>query len=223
MPYPTPFIRVTIFGRMGSATSAETWSTSFKLGGLADTTDPTDYLADIASDVRGFHVNTNVASGTRTYLTELHGAVIGTDGKYVGGALQATKIYTYPTADAGVGSGSLPWPTAQVLSLRVTSRTRGPASHGRMYWPAVGQTIGLTDGRFTPMGAVAAAAGVLLTALNVKAKTAFGPGVSVVNTSPRGTGVMAAVNQVLVGNRPDHQERRENAFAEAYASASVTP
>jgi hypothetical protein len=160
--------------------------------------------------------------GATCFLTELHGAVIGTDGKYVGGALQATKIYTYPTPVAGDGSPAHPWPTATVMSLRVTSRTRGPGSHGRVYYPTLAAIVASATGRYQSTGFIGDSFKTLLNSLNVLAKTHFGPGVCVVNISPVGSGVIAAVNQLQVGNRPDHQERRENAAAESYAGYPIT-
>lgn len=222
MAYPDPFIRITAFGRLGSPTSAETWSASFKLGYMSDTTDPTTFLEAIAPAFSTFHASNNVGAGPNTFLTELHGAVIGTDGHYVGGATQATKIHMYGTPVAGAGSGALPWPTAAVISLRVTGRTRGPASHGRMYWPACGLQVDSTTGKFFAMNNAATAAQALLNQANSLAKTHFGPGTCIINTSKVGSGTQAAVNQILVGDRPDHQERRENAFKENYVTRSIT-
>lgn len=223
MAYPEPFVRVTAFGRFGTATGSETWSTNFKVGHLTDTTNVAGFLPAIANAIKPFHTNGILASGTATFLTELHGAVIGTDGKYVGGDAQATTIYTYPTPAAGGSVGQMPWPTACVLSLRVSSLSRGIASHGRCFWPAVGSVAGSATGRFTQTytDGVAAAAKTMFDTVNTQAVATFGPGARVINSSPRGAGRQATVTTILVGNRPDHQERRENATVEAYSSVTL--
>ena len=133
------------------------------------------------------------------------------------------RQYTYPTPVPGGGVPKMPWSTACVLSLRNTARTRGPGSHGRIYWPYLGGTCSSTTGRFVSQTVFAGNAAVMLNTLNTLAKTHLGPGVSLSNMSKVGSGVQVAVNQVLVGDRPDSQERRENASGDVYIESSVTP
>lgn len=223
MAYVQPFVLLTIFGRFGGANGAETWSTSCKISNLSDATDPTEFLPAVQPAISAFHASPNLNVGSQVYLTELHGAVIGTDGKYVGGDKQATKVYTLPTPTQGAGNTNLPWPTSVVLSLRVSGQNRGRGSHGRMYWPCTGIGLLPTTGRIsggTPQ-VIANEAATMLKAINTAAVAAFGPGTCVVNTSRLGSGVMNRVDRVLVGDRPDHQERRENDRVELYGSAVV--
>lgn len=223
MPYPTPFIRLRINGVFGTPTGTEEWSTGCKIHLGAGTTDPTPFLEAVAPAVSAFFTSTALKSGSTTYLTELTGAVIGTDGKYVGGAAQATRIYTYPTPVSGNGTAIHDWAFACVLSLRTTVLGRGPGSHGRMYWPALAQLVATNDGRFTSSNtdSIRTAAVTLLQGINTAGNASFGSGSVVVNTSPVGSGVRAVVDRVLVGNRPDHIEKRENAVSEAYSVGTV--
>lgn len=223
MPYPTPFVRLTIIGHFGAANGAEVWSTNCKIDLSGGTTDPTDFLVDVATDIATFWGSTALNSGSLNYLTELHGAVIGTDGKYVGGAAQATKIFTYVAPVAGSGSNVASWATATVLSLRSSTLGRGPGSHGRMYWPSPAQVVSQLNGRYTPTvtANLAAAAKTMFLGINAAAAANFGSGSSVINSSPVGAGVKTDVDRILVGDKPDHIERRENATPELYASIDL--
>jgi len=91
-----------------------------------------------------------------------------------------------------------------------------------MYWPACAVAIAPTTGRYSTatIDIISQGAKTLLQAINSQAASSFGSGSRVVNTSKVGAGRMAAVDRVLIGNRPDHQERRENSIPEAYFSQS---
>ena len=223
MAYLSPFLRVRINGVFGSATGVEQWSTGFKLHLVGGSTDATPFLESIAPAVSTFFGGTALKAGVNTFLTELTGAVIGTDGKYLGGATQATKRHTYGTPVSGAYLGVHDWPFSTVLSLRSSVLGRGPGSHGRMYWPSVGQQVDTNTGRFAAAttATLKDAAVTLLQAINAAGEATFGAGNVIVNASPVGAGHRAVVNRVLVGNRPDHIERRENAVAEAYSSGNV--
>lgn len=223
MAYPEPFARITVLGHFGTATGPEIWTTNFKVGYGGGTTDPTPFLPAIASAIQSFWVSSALNSGSAAFLTELHGAIIGTDGKYLGGATQSTKVYTYGAPVAGTGSGSQPWPTSCVLSLRSSTRGRGPGSHGRMYWPCLATQPAPTTGRYTgaTTSAIATAAKTMINAINSAAVATFGPGARVVLASPVREGFMANVDKLLVGDKPDHIERRENATPEAYSTVTL--
>lgn len=218
MPYLKPFLKVNVHGRFGSSTGVEEWSTGFHVSITSGTPDATAFLETISVPISTFW-SSGVVGGSVNYLTELTAAVIGTDGKYLGGAAQATKRRTYTTPVASAGTVVAPWPTSCVLSLRVQSLGRGPTSHGRMYWPMPAMAVTPATGRWpaATTDAIAAAAKTMFQAINAAAVTSFGTGARIVNVSKVGGGGEAGVDMVLVGNRPDHQERRENAAAEIYS------
>jgi hypothetical protein len=229
VPYANPFIKVNINGHFGpSATSKlEFWNTGFHLvdpgGAIADPAAITAYLTAIAPAISTFHALTALRSGQQAFLDELTGAYIGTDGKYVGGALQPTSKYTYATPQAGVFPGNAPYSQALVLTLR-SLRLRGAASHGRMYWPALAlnpdPTIGVLTTTVPPQ--IATGAQAMINAFNTQAHTVLSSGWNVSLVSRVGSGFTAVVNKVLVGGRLDSMESRERNLSEAYASATVT-
>jgi hypothetical protein len=153
----------------------------------------------------------------------LTGAIIGTDGLYVAGALQPTTVYTYATPVAGSGTSIHPWSQACVITLR-SIRLRGPASHGRIYWPATSQNTVPATGRMdiTTQNNRATVAQTWLNAVNAAALAQFGTGWNVSLMSKVGVGVQATVTKVGIGARMDTQESRERDLPEAHVFANLT-
>jgi hypothetical protein len=228
MPYSNTFVQVTCEGHFGSpAPGLEQWRAGFKLsslgGGSFDPANLLSFLTTIAPFVSAYHTNASVAAGTVTYLDSLSAAYIGTDGLYVGGALQPTTRYTYGSPVAGLGSVTQPFSQACVISLR-SILLRGPASHGRIYWPGIGLQCASGTGIMAAgtVGAIATAAQTMINSINTAAAARFGSGSNVSLMSKVGAGRQSPCIQVGIGYRLDSMESRENRLLEAYVLRPLT-
>jgi hypothetical protein len=227
MPYSRPFVKVRVLGVFGTAASSpvEKWSTGLNIsslgGGSFDPANLAIFLGNVANHFSTYHSNANTKTGTQTWLTGLTAAYIGTDGLYVLGSLQPTTTYTYATPVAGTGTPVHPLATSCVLSLR-SLRLRGPASHGRMYWPGLGLTVLLPEGVMSSAttGQIAAAAKTMIDGVNAVAASSFGSGGKVSLVSKVGAGAEAIVTSILVDQKFDHMESRERTITSVYSSTS---
>jgi len=229
MTYAEPYVYVRALGSFGTAaaTNLEQWGIGLKFrnpGAPPSVANLTAFLETISVPFTNFHTSAGVGSGSACWLKELTAAYVGTDGKYVGGASQQTTRRLYGTPSQGQGGIGAPFTQALVYSLR-TALSRGPGSNGRMYYPALGLSVGTTTGVLAPAtanGAVAAA-GTLFNNLNAAADAML-PGTGGLSVMSNVlTGVAATVTAVRVGNKIDRQESREAALVEAYVSAPITP
>jgi len=221
MPYTSPFVLTTIEGYFGTAPGQEIWRCTFKIPHSAGTT-PTstnllDWLTNVSTNIQAFHLDATLKSGSNSVLTSLAAANIGVDGKYLGGGAQSTVRYTYPSEWPGQGTRLYPFTTALCVSMK-TSRARGRASRGRMYWPAGGTALNAADGlvSVTNQTAITAAAKTMLDGINTKAKTYIGGSSNLSVMSNLGAGTVAPVTHVSIGRRFDHQESRERNFPEGH-------
>lgn len=228
MPYSQPFVKVNIEGQFGASTTniIERWQAGFHLtkngGVIGGTTELTAFLSAIRSAILAYHADINVASGTHCYLTSVSGAYIGTDGKYALGALQNTTRVNFTSVTAGTGASNLPWSSACVISLR-SLLTRGPASHGRIYYPRTGAGIDTNTGVILSgtLTGIVTAAQTLVNALNTQASGVYGTGTNVGLVSPKGTGFQSPVVRVGIGQKMDSMESRERDIPEAHVFANT--
>jgi hypothetical protein len=228
MPYSVPFLKITAGGHFGSSgtVKVEQWSTSLHLssngGTTADASTLTAFLTLVAPSFSDYHSASAPAAGTKCFLTTLTGASIGTDGKYIAGSLQPTTVFTYASPITGGIPSNAPWSQACVITLR-SLRLRGPASHGRMYWPATGLVIDPNTGVLTTtvQGNIATAANTMLNGINTAATTIFGTGVRMYLCSNLGSGFQSPVVQLGIGGRMDHMESRERNMSEAHVYRTV--
>lgn len=227
MPFPVPYTYFTMRGSFGltAGSEIETWQVGFKipaLGGNPSAAQLADFLADMETPARTFHAITEVGAGNITHLKALTAAVIGTDGKYTGGGSQVTTERLLSPALGGAGVAVMPYQIASVYSLR-TNILRGPASHGRFYYPCLSRTWdgGSDLWNATQVQSAATAAVTLIKAINDQADGNLGLNGGVCVMSSVGSGRLAAVEKVLVGRRPDTQRRRVRNVAEDYREAST--
>jgi hypothetical protein len=226
MPYSSPFIYLKALGHFGASGSAlERWNAGVKIlhnGAAPTTAQMTAFLTAVAPAFSNWHKSTAINSGTTCFLTGLTGAVIGTDGKYVGGGAQATTVYTYGAPQSGLGTGTLPWSTAMCISLR-TQFSRGLSSNGRVYWPCTALPVPPATGVWTPTqcSTAAAEAKILFDAINAASTTGFDSSHRVSVMSQVGAGQAANVTSIRIGGKPDRQERRERDLLETYQSATL--
>lgn len=226
MTYSRPFVKIRVQGVFGAAanTPIEQWSWGFNIsslgGGSFDPANLLTFLGNIAPHTSTFHSSIAMQVGNTAWLTKLTAAYIGTDGLYVLGSLQPTTVYTYGTAVAGSGSPIHPLATSQVCTLK-SLRLRGPASHGRMYIPALAVTLNTSDGTI-PSGNLAGRSGAAKTwidLVNNSAGAAFGSGSKVSLVSKVATGAESIVVAVAFDQKLDHMESRERSQVSSYSTA----
>jgi hypothetical protein len=227
MPYSRPFFKMRIQGVFGAtaALGTEKWSTGVNIsslgGGSMDPANILTFLTNVSGFVTTFHTGTSIKAGSSCFLTQLTGAYIGTDGKYVLGSLMPTVVYNYVTPPVGNTTPIHPQATACVISLR-SLRLRGPASHGRMYYPCTGLPVNGNDLTISPTNTslIATAAKTLIDGINATAASSFGTGGKVSLVSRVGAGAEAIVTSVMVDQKFDHMESRERSIASSYSSAA---
>lgn len=225
MPYSRPFVKIRIQGTLGASALApvENWSTGFNIiptgGGSTDPANLLAYLTSIQGAVSTFHAAANAKVGSSCWLTKLTAAYIGVDGKYVLGSLQPTTVYTYGTPVAGNGTVIHSFSTALVTSLR-SLRLRGPASHGRMYYPATAMTVQSTDGTVSSasLALYVPLVKTLIDAANSSAASVLGTGSRVSLVSKVGSGADAVVTSIMVDQKLDQMESRERSVVSAYTT-----
>lgn len=224
--YASPFVLTTVEGNFGTAPILEQWRATWKIpvpsGAVPNGAAILTYLTAIKTAVQTFHTGA-VSSGLPAQLVSLAGAVIGTDGKYLGGGAQETERYTYPSTVGGSGTPIHPFDAALCVSLRSTN-ARGRASRGRFYWPALAHPLGTTDGLVTPTNHtnLLTAAKVLIDAINTQANTILGPSAYVSVMSGLGSGTSAVVESVSIGRKLDHMSSRTAKQLEGHVWTDLT-
>lgn len=229
MAYPLPFVKCNIEGHFGNSSTnkVERWQAGFHLtkngGVIGGTTELTSFLTAIRSAVVTFHALATVSAGTSCWVSDVSGAYIGTDGNYALGSLQSTTRVPLTTITAGANATTAPYSQAVVLSLR-SLLLRGPASHGRIYYPATGLGIAFATGALASSNTtgISAAAATMLNTFNTQASLAFGSGTNVGLVSPNGLGFQSPVIRVGVGQRMDHMESRERDIPESHVFTNLT-
>lgn len=228
MAFPANLALIRFCGVFGTVASPlERWQTTLKLqatgeGAIAELL---PFLTAIATASSTFFSNASLAAGSNVHFTELQGAILGPDGKYLGGAGQPTTVYKLPSPTAGAGTTTSPYSQALVISLR-TNNLRGYASNGRMYWPATALTVAGTTGRIASgtTNAIATAAATFLNAINTVAAGGGYPNLGSIQVmSNVGAGTAANVTGLRVGSKMDRWEPRESDLIEAYSTATVNP
>lgn len=229
MSYALPFVKVTVEGHFGTSSTniVEQWRAGFHLtkngGVIGGTSELTAFLTALITPTITFHNTSALASGTTTWIDAVSAAYIGTDGKYALGSLQSTTRVPLGTPSAGVGTQFAPFSQAMVLSLR-SLLTRGPASHGRIYWPATALTVTSGTGVISSatVTAIRTAALTYLNAINTLASSNFGSGTNVGLVSNKGSGFQSPVTRVGIGQKMDSMESRERDIPEAHIFGTLT-
>jgi hypothetical protein len=227
--YSQPFIKIKAQGHFGSSGTdkKEVWSAGLNIANPAGSTAGSSTLLTFLGAISGpfgtWHALTSAKVGGTCYLDTLTAALIDKSGHYAGGSSQSTTVYTYAVPVVGAGTSTAPWSQAMAWSLR-SAILRGPGSHGRCFYPALGAGVDPQTGVLTPATVTAYSAGVmtLINAINVAASAAFGANTNVSCVSPIGLGYQSPVTRVGIGARLDTQESRESKTSEAYLFANTT-
>lgn len=220
MPYTSNFIQTTLEGEFRNPGKLEEWRTGFKIPVTGTT--PSDaallnWAEDVAGVVSNFFGYSDVKAGSTAKLISVATALIGVDGKYLGGGSQSTKRYVLPVPIPGAGTTQCPLSQALCVTFK-TSIERGRASRGRMYFPATALTVdpnGLIPTALCT--SISAYAKNIFDALNGAATALFGGGaLKIAVMSKLGEGTTAYVTDVGVGQKMDRQERREKSYSEQH-------
>lgn len=223
MAYTTNYLLTTVEGGFGSGKPySEQWRCTWKMP-VPGVTNPSesliqDYLTAIVTPITAFHQESSIAASSNTFFEAVSAALIGTDGKYLGGGQQVTQRKTLPTHVPGTGATGAPWSQSLCVSMG-TGIARGRGSRGRFYWPSSGLLVSGSEGRLstTQQNTAIASARSLLDAVNSQAATVFGGLVGKISVmSNLGAGTTATVLTVSVGRRLDAQERREKNLNEGH-------
>ncbi len=212
MTYTTNHALLTILG--DSFGMQEEWQTGVRLVG--DNTPPTTAEFEaVNAAVQTFIGNNELKVGQGFRYIGLKWAPQDVNGKY--GAEGESITWLRPSPGQGQGTDAGYPQIAIVLSLR-TSRTRGYASNGRMYFPSTMKPTA-ADGLIAAgsASAVATAAATMIQSIN-----AAGMG-QVAVMSKVGAGRTELVNAVRVGRVMDTQRRRRNGLPESYVPPVAVP
>lgn len=225
MTYSSRFVQIRFLGYLGNNTSIpERWQAGLKLplGVSPSSSQLTSFLQAIKTPTTTFHTTAGNGVGSNVFFTEMTAAYIDTDGKYVGGGAQSTVHEPVVSQPTGAGSGTLPWSTSMVISLR-TQFSRGLASNGRVYWPCLGLPVTATTGLWSTTAGTswANSAKTWIDAINTAAASTLSTSQKISVMSQVGTGTLAPVTQVRCGLKPDRQERRERDLDEGYIYATL--
>lgn len=216
MVYSASHLQVRVLGRFGSpAPGVEQWSTGFRafMFSPASEADVAGALADLVTPFQTFFQL--IPASSVCYMDELTGAIIGPDGKYVGGGTQAT-VRQDLGGPQGVGTALHPLATSLALSLG-TDLARGRGSKGRMFWPALSAALSFPEGTYTSgQAGLATAFATFIEECNTAIQADDRPFGPIGVFSNLGTGTASPVTHIRVGRRVDAQERRERRIAEAY-------
>lgn len=204
--------RVTI---KGSSQQGEVWSSGFAMAavGGGDVPASTDALTlgatNICTLIEAWATTNALRVSMSTSLTITHVRMEARDEAEL--LLNVAEVAMTPALQ-GNTSLTKPLATAAVLSLRTA--TPGPRGRGRMYWPALTQSLDAA-GRFSPAQGVA-----MLTDLRLflNAVTAsFEPGFDLYVALRSGTDHQSrVVTSLKHGDVPDSQRRRRDALVEIY-------
>lgn len=226
MAYTSPFVLTTVEGKFGGGTNPEIWRCTWKIptvgGDVPNAAKLLEYLTAIKSTVQTFHVAGVVAAGSETLLVSLAAAVIGTDGKYLGGGSQETVRYNYTSPVGGTSTAIHPNDAAMCISMKTTI-ARGRGSHGRFYWPATAVSLNPPNGTL-PIASQTnyiSLAKNLIDGINGAAVAAFGSGAFVSVMSPLGAGTTAYVKTVSVGVKMDHMSSRMGGVSEGHVWTDI--
>lgn len=227
MAYTQPFVLTTVEGHFGTTTVVNdiwraTWKIPVPAGDIPAGGEILAYLTAVSTPVLSFHTNTTLNTGTFTFLDSIAGAVIGTDGKYLGGGAQGTVRYTYGTPQAGSASSVHSQSAAMCVSMR-TSLARGRASRGRFYWPTRAILLSSADGLLSPANQtfLIGSAKTLIDAINGASNTHLGVTSYVSVMSNLGAGTTATVGSVSIGRKLDHMESREGKLSEGHVWTDI--
>lgn len=221
MAYERPHLKISFGGTL--ATGQEEWACSIHVGSVAYDMQPenafrvaTDRITDVAGSIETFFKSTAANVPDDVKLRWVKMALIGTDGKYMGPAVEI------PMNAAGISPSAYIPQSALVYTLD-SGKWKDPGKYNRFYLPrAIG--ISSANWRLSTDAANAAANGVktLIEAINDDL-TFGGPGsdqyVSVVSNA--GSGYDNPVLAVRVGRIIDTQRRRRNQLPEDYSTAEV--
>jgi hypothetical protein len=139
------------------------------------------------------------------------------EARSLSGILESQAEVLKPTPQNGSATSAHPYQTSIVLSLLTPGI--GASARGRLYWPATGAQLSITDYRYSTANRDALLGSLAGHLKNVEAaiNTTIGPNANLTVWS-RKTAGFHDVNQLRMGNILDTQRRRRDTLIEGYGS-----
>lgn len=218
MPYKEDHYLLTVKGTRASQSATDEWQFGLRISESTAFTPANfeDALTDARGDVETWWGAIRQLYGAATKVTSCKFARIGTDGLYEPQDRVSEQDITVALQPGTSASPNLPGQIATVITL-LTNTTRGLASKGRIFLPALSTASVNTDGSiFGPhVETIADATVTLLNNLNNwpggDTGQQFG---RVIVASKVGAGEERDVTGIRVGRRFDVQRRRAEKFPE---------
>jgi hypothetical protein len=163
----------------------------------------------------------NAAFGTVTRLDDWRAYKIGTNGKMEG---NGPLLHTVDPGSPIAGTGGMNFPTQVAVVATTVAANRGPAKYGRMFLPALGQSLS-TGGRMTAAVALSVANATSQFLKDVSNAVNF-PGIGVscvglnISKQPVTTGTKQEIDHVRVGRAFDTMTSRRTNLDEDYQSTA---
>lgn len=203
----------------------EIWETTLRAfpgssGGPASLSDSVDYQAwcnAVAPQLATFYSLAAHGMHGLSQITYVKANVIGPDGKYE--SANQTNVAAVGPATGGATTFSMPTFLSVCMSWTST-RVRGTASKGRMYWPNASYTCSGAAISSTSRGAVLSTATALIALIKAQTTGLDGGIMSPALVSGKDA-AWAYITGARVGDIYDVQRRRKNAVTEQYATAVV--
>jgi hypothetical protein len=140
------------------------------------------------------------------------------EARTLAGELEAVAQVNRASAAAGSSSSAHPYQTSLVLSLRTAHP--GARGRGRLYLPATGAPIGVTNLRMTATNRDAALAGLKTWMSGIQTAVQVTVPLSTLHVWSRTNSALYQVNRLQVGDILDVQRRRRDALVENYGLAT---
>lgn len=202
---------------LGALPSGEEWTVNpvYRLGTGLDVPVSQENMQAIVTAINARAVPTAV---TQLWSTTTTVTGVRAEARMADGTLQSLAEGSKATPTIGAGTGTHPFQTAIVSSLR--SSATGARGRGRLYWPATG--IALTTGTLRVSAAAVSSylSGVktYLSGIETDIEASVG-GASLAVWSRVGS-TLSAVHTIQMGDVCDVQRRRRDQLVEAYTSTS---
>jgi len=177
-------------------------------------------LDDILADLQSWFSSSDTLFANTHTLAWAKIASIGTDGHY---SLDPRLVEDSSPATGYQGSYLEPNQVATCITLR-SGEQFGRANRGRIFAPAIQQTVESADARLpvATVQAFAARTNTMLEAVAGEMSTVLQP-LRLAIFSAVGTGTTKPVVSIDVGTVPDTQRRRRNALVEEFQNVAYTP
>lgn len=198
-------------------------------GGLENWSCSQDYVLDGGGSVTGqsdLQAWADLAAAALSAGEASYPQITGMMGAFV----DATEVAVYgyeangPAVAVGVsacgwsGSGTVDVPFSTCVCVSKRTSRAGRSGRGRMYWPALGASIG-SNGEFVLPAEIADQFAELVVDLG----NVDGVSTAIAVVTSQVLNLVTPVTEIRVGDVPDSQRRRRDRLVETYQSAVIIP